>query len=547
MSNAHPEGRRPGRRTVGEWPMQAWSVGRLAAGFAGRRAVLAMAGLCLLAPAGCLVGPNYHPQETRMPDQWTGPTDKMTVAAEKQAELVHWWTTFNDPLLTSLVEQAVQSNLDLKLAAARLQQARANYGIAVADQWPQVLANAGFTRGRASAMNGPKPLKAHSLFQVGLDASYEMDVFGGIARNVEAAGADIEASAWDGRDVLVSVVAEVALDYMSLRGFQQRVVIAQRNLKDQQHSAEITRKRQKGGLVSDLDVANAEAQVASTASTIPLFESQARQAIYSLGVLLGQEPAALLKELGPAAEIPATPPEVPISLPSELLRRRPDIRSAEAQIHAATARIGVATADLFPKFSMGGSAGFQSNTLQSLLDGKNGFFSFGPSVSYTVFDGGRTASNIELQKALTDQVVITYQQTILTALQDVENALIAYSKEQENRKFLIEAVAANRKALDISIRLYTEGETNFLSVLIAEKNLFDSEDALVQSTQTVSAQLVALYKALGGGWNEDPPAPTTQAAPKAEEKPSPAPKSDLPKPENPPAQPAPGGAEGAGS
>jgi outer membrane protein, multidrug efflux system len=480
-----------------------------------KQVALWVAGLCLLASAGCLAGPNYQPQPAPMPEAWTGPTDQMTAAPEKQAALVQWWTTFNDPVMTSLVERAVQSNLDLKVAAARLQAARATYGIASADQWPQFGASANYTRSRGSAMNGPNPLAAHSLFQVGLDASYEVDVFGGVARNVEAAGADVEAAAWDSRDVLVSVAAEVALDYMNLRGFQQRIVIAQRNLKDQQRNAELTRQRQKGGFVSGLDVANAEAQVASTAAAIPLFESQARQAIYSLGVLLGQPPAALLKELGPPAEIPGTPPEVPIALPSELLRRRPDLRRAEAQVHAATARIGVATADLFPRFSLNASAGFQSNTLDTLFSGRNGSFSFGPAAAYTIFDGGRIDSNIDLNAALTDQAILTYQKTVLVALQDVENALIAYAKEQENHKFLVEAVAANRKALDISTRLYTEGQTDFLSVLIAERDLFASEDALVQSTQALSTQLVALYKALGGGWNLEPPPPATAPGPEA--------------------------------
>jgi NodT family efflux transporter outer membrane factor (OMF) lipoprotein len=453
--------------------------------------------------AGCMVGPNFQPPQPSIPAQWSGPTDRMTTAAEKQADLIHWWTTFQDPMLTSLVERAVKSNLDLQQAEARLWQARATRGIAAAGQWPTISATGAFARSRASAMGSGLPMTAHSLFQVGLDASYEVDVFGGVRRNIEAADAGVLAAVEDSRSVLVTLVAEVGLTYVDLRGLQQRIVIAQRNLETQKRTADLTRRRLKGGLVSSLDVANAEAQVATTAAQIPLFESSARQDILSLGVLLGQDPAALVKELGPAAEIPATPPEVPIALPSELLRRRPDIRRAEAQIHASTAQVGVATAAMFPQFNLTGTLGFSSNQLETLLNWNNRSWSFGPSATWTLFDGGRIVSNIEVQKALDEQARLTYQQAVLTALQDVENALIAYAKEDESRKALVDAVAANRKAVDISTRLYVEGLTDFLSVLIAQRSLFTSEDALVQATSSVSTNLVSLYKALGGGWDDN--------------------------------------------
>ena len=487
--------------------------------FSGRprvgRAAVGMASLCLAAAAGCMVGPYYHPPQPNMPTAWAGPTDQMTTSVEKQAALVNWWTTFQDPTLSALVERAVKSNLDLRQAEARLQQARAAHGIAAAALWPTVNATAAFTRsaspsassgggGASSSSTGKPAVIAHSLFQAGLDASWEMDLFGGVRRNLEAADADVWAAVEDSRDVLVTLVAEVALNYIDLRGSQQQIVIAQNNLVAQKHNADITRQRFAAGLASGLDVANADAQVATTAAQIPLLESSARQTIYSLSVLLGQAPATLLKELEPTSAIPPTPPEVPIVLPSELLRRRPDIRRAEAQIHAATARIGVATADLFPKFSLTASLSSQSNRLGSVLDWVNRSWSFGPSAGWTLFDGGAILSNIEVQKAIEEQVLITYQKAILTALQDVENALIAYTKEQENRKALTDAVTANRKALDLSTKLYIEGQTDFLNVLIAERSLYNSEDALVQATRTVSTNLVALYKALGGGWDLPP-------------------------------------------
>ncbi|MBU4011417.1 MAG: TolC family protein, partial [Proteobacteria bacterium] len=224
------------------------------------------------------------------------------------------------------------------------------------------------------------------------------------------------------------------------------------------------------------------------------------QAIYSLSLLIGREPVALLTELRDLSEIPAASPSVPVGVPSDLLRRRPDIRRAEAQIHAATARIGVATADLFPKFSISGSVGFQNDEFNSWMDRVNRFWSFGPSVSWQIFNTGKTISNIELQKALQEQSAITYKQTILTALQEVDNSLIASAKEEERKKAFSDAVTANKKAVDLAKQLYIHGQTDFLNVLLAQRSFYASEDALAQSTRTVSTNLVALYKALGGGW-----------------------------------------------
>ncbi|MFH1479935.1 MAG: TolC family protein, partial [Pseudomonadota bacterium] len=289
--------------------------------------------------------------------------------------------------------------------------------------------------------------------------------------------------------------------YISLRTFQQRISIAKKNLKTQEHSAKLTRERFQGGFVSGLDVANAEAQVATTAAQIPLLEASAHQTIYSLSILMALEPGASARELSPASTIPMAPPSVPVGVPSDLLLRRPDIRRAEAAIHAATARIGVATADLFPRFTLSGSLGLQAGTL-SALDWVNRFWSLGPSVGWRVFDTGRIRSNIEQQKAVQEQELIAYQQSVLTALQEVENALIASAKEQEHRNALVEAVRANRKAVELAKMLYTEGQTDFLNVLEAQRSLYTSEDAWVQSTRTMSTNLVALYKALGGGWTD---------------------------------------------
>lgn len=458
--------------------------------------------LCLLTAPVCAVGPDFRPPEVQPPSGWVGKAPEMSFTPEHQAELVSWWTTFDDETLISLVDRAIASNLDLQGAAVRIRQARASRGVVAAGLAPAADASASFTRRRSvgSALDDTSATTSN-LFLAGLDAAWELDIFGGVRREIEAADADIQFTIEDYRNTLVTLAAEVALNYLELRGFQQEVLIAQKNLAAQQHSAEITRKRFSAGIVSALDVANATAQVATTASQIPVFETSAQQAIYNLSVLLALEPSALVDELSTAAPIPGNPPAIPLLLPSDLLLRRPDIRGAEAQIQAATARIGVATADLFPKFNLVGSAGFEGDESGEWLKRAYHLWSFGPSVSWNVFDAGRIRSNITLQKGLQEETALVYEKTVLTAFQEVENALIAYAKEQERRTALIDAVTANRKAVDLSTRLYTEGLTDFLNVLIAQRLLFDSEDALVQSTRNLSTDLVALYKALGGGWD----------------------------------------------
>jgi outer membrane protein, multidrug efflux system len=317
----------------------------------------------------------------------------------------------------------------------------------------------------------------------------------------------------DRRDVLVTLLGDVAVTYIDIRGLQEQIDIARRNLVAQEHTADVTRRKKAAGFVGALDVANAEAQVASTKSQIPVLESQVRQDIYALSVLLGKEPGQLVEQLTVQTPIPTTPPQIPVGLPSELLRRRPDIRRAEAQLHAATAQIGVATADLFPKFSLNGAVGISGNKLSSLTNFNNRFWSVGPNASWDIFSGGRVQSNIKVQEALRDESFITYRRTVLTALKDVESSLVAYAKEQEHRTALADAVSANRRAVDLSTLLYAQGETDFINVLNAQRSLLAAEDAYASSTRTVSTDLVSLYKALGGGWeNNAYPAtrPTTQ-------------------------------------
>ena len=430
------------------------------------------------------------------------PTGQPSVATAQPADLTQWWQQFNDPTLTALVKEAVKTNLDLRIAEARLRQARATRGIAVGGLWPAVTASGSYQRLHTAGVMPDN--QQRNLYQAGLDAVWELDLFGGLRRNVESANANIQAATENIRDVQVSLIAEVALNYIQLRGYQQEIVIAQNNLKAQQHTAEITHKRLNVGFASALDVANADSDVATTESQIPVFEIAAQQSIYALGVLLARSPADLLKQLSPTANLPSVPAQVPVGLPSDLLRRRPDIREAEAQLHAATAQIGVAVAELFPQFSLTGTVSWSSNLLRTWWTEASRSFGVGPSVSWPIFQGGAIVSNVRVQDALRDQAFITYQKTVLAAFQDVENALIAFAKEQQHRKALNDAVVANRKAVDLSLQLYTEGQIDFLNVLTAQRSLYTSEDALVQSERNITTDLIALYKALGGGWESVP-------------------------------------------
>jgi len=481
-------------------------------------ALAAWAGLVFL--GGCAVGPDYVRPETKMPETWasqdTAAAAPLSTVRPEPAELSDWWRTFQDPLLTSLTERAIKANLDVRQAEARVMQARATKGVAGAGLWPTINSTAQYRRslgststfdsssGTGSTVPTGISLEPRNLFQVGLDAAWELDIFGGVRRGVEAAAADQQAAMEDLRAVLVTLAGDVGTNYLTLRGLQQQISIAQQNLEAQRRTADITRKRFEAGFVSALDVANAEAQAATTAAQIPVLEAGAQDAIYSLAVLLGEEPGALVKELAPSQAIPPTPPSIPVGLPSELLRRRPDIRRTEAQLWAATARIGVAKADLFPKFSLTGTFGLSSNTLSDVADWGSRFWSLGPSVTWPIFAGGKIMWNVELQNAKQEEALAAYQKAVLTGLKEVESALTTYAKEQDHYRALAEAVTNNRRAVDLSMKLYINGKTDFLNVLNSQRSLYTSEDALTQSRRSLSTNLVALYKALGGGWEVRP-------------------------------------------
>lgn len=367
-------------------------------------------------------------------------------------------------------------------------------------------------RSPISAFSSPS-----TCFRTGFDASWEADIWGRVRRSVESADASVDASEDARRDTLLTAAAELARDYIQLRGVQRNIDITRQNLDIARQTLDLTRQRAEGGLTTDLDVANAAAQVATVAAELPTLEAQQAQLINAICLLLGEKPAALTAELADPKAIPPVPPLVPVGLPSELARRRPDIRRAEAQLHAATADVGVAVANFYPSFSLSGSAAIQAIQFSDLADwGLAKTFALGPSITVPIFEGGKLKRTLELRKAQQQEAAVTYQRTVLGALHEADNALTAYEAEQHRREQLQQAVVQNRRALSLALDRYKQGVTDFLQVLDVQRSLLAAEQQFTDSTTTVSTDLVQIYKTLGGGWETDfpetPPAAVKGAA-----------------------------------
>ncbi len=454
--------------------------------------------------AGCTVGPRYQPPKTAAPPAWVSPQP----AAPTNAPDAAWWKAFHDTELDSLLLRAAQSNLDLRAAVARVREARAAARVVSAALGPSADAAASYARDRYSATGFPPfppgvPLDA-DVYQAGFDASWELDVFGGTRRAVEAARAAAAAAEFGRRNLLITVLAEVARNYVDARACQRRLAVANANIGAQADLLALTRDRFTNGLTGELDVQQADALLAATRSQAPLLESGFRAAVYHLGLLLGRPPGALLQELTNLAPIPAAPPDVPIGLPADLVRRRPDIQQAERKLAAATARVGAATANLYPKFSLTGEAGLQTISASDWFSAGSRFWTAGPTLQWRLFDAGRIRANIRVQDARAAQALAAYEQSMLAAFTDVETALTAYAKQQSRRQSLHHATLANQQAVALANDLYRHGLADFLRVLEAQRSLYQSQDALIESDRAVSAGLIALYKALGGGWEPAP-------------------------------------------
>jgi NodT family efflux transporter outer membrane factor (OMF) lipoprotein len=477
------------------------------------------AGAALLSCASCAVGPDFSPPEPRAPATWSaaalesgGVTDSEPVAA--------WWTTFGESTMSSLIARGADSNLDVRAAVLRITEARAQRDVSAAAFFPTVGANASYSRARisettatgavftqlghvkipgVSAVGVPNP---SNQFQLGADASWEIDLFGRIRRSIEAADAQLQASVEDRRAVLVSLSADVASGYIELRGAQLRKDVTQRALATEQELYDLTRQRQAAGLTTDLDVAGAGAQLDSTRALVPQLDGEVTQDINRLSLLLGREPEALRAELDTAAAVPPVPPLLPIGLPADLARRRPDIREAEAALHAATAQIGLAVGNLFPRLTLTAQGGAQSESASNLLKWASRFVTAGPVLEMPIFDGSRWAS-VRLQKVRAQEAALNYQRTVLTALHEVENALAAYRADRDRGLSLSAAVNESRDALELARSRYSSGVASFIDVLDAERNLQQNELMLAANTTAISTDLVSVYRALGGGWQTE--------------------------------------------
>ncbi len=452
---------------------------------------------------GCAVGPDYHPPKTNAPPQWT--TSLHGGETNGTVDLAHWWQNFGDTNLDSLMLIAVQSNLTLQIAEAHVREARAQRAVVSGAFWPSIGSDAGYSRnlyGAHAYPTLPPPLD-FNLYNVEFDAAWELDIFGGTRRAVEAANAQIGVAEYGQRDALISVLAEVARDYISARAYQQRLDIARENIRVEQNVLRLTTNRFATGLGDELDVQQAKALLENTEAQIPSLQTGFDESVYQLSVLLGQPPGTLQPEMSAEGEIPLTPPLVPVGLPSDLLQRRPDVQEAERKLAAATAQIGAAKADLFPQFSLTGIAGLQSVSAGNWFNYASKYWDAGPTVQWELFEAGSIVANIHVQNARQEEALDQYQQTVLVALEDTENALTAYAREQVRRESLRRSVDANQRALELAKQLYKSGLTDFLRVLDSESSLYTAQDALVQSDQTVSLNLVQLYKALGGGWENE--------------------------------------------
>ena len=460
-----------------------------------------------LALGGCTVGPDYVEPETEAPDAWH--TAAVEGLEEGEATLQTWWDVFDDEKLTELVMRSAEGNLDLERALWRVEEARALRGVVSSNRKPQVGFTADANRSQPSD-NGifsdfapEEGFEAGNQFTAGFGASWEIDVFGRIRRQVEAADATTQASVEAYRDVLVSLYAETALAYVNVRASQERLRIANANVEAQEDTLQLTKDRFDSGLVSALDVAQAESNLANTYSLIPVVERNINEGLNRLAVLLGEYPGALHAELDDEVPIPQEPEEVAMGLPTELLRQRPDVRRAERLLASQTAQIGVATADLYPTFSLAGFLGLEALNFGDLASGDSVTWNAGLPIHWNIFSGGRIRSRIRAEEARTNQALATYEQTVLYALEESENAMVAYVKEVQRRERLSQAVNATQRSLALVLTQYTAGLTDFQNVLDTQRTLLLREDDLAVAEGLVIGNLVRLYRALGGGWDPD--------------------------------------------
>jgi NodT family efflux transporter outer membrane factor (OMF) lipoprotein len=489
--------------------------------------------------AACTVGPDFVRPDPSLPNRWFTNGSAAATARSAGSATVHepvdpaWWQAFHDATLTSLVRRLADANLDVQTATVRLAESRFQRGAVASAQLPSLNGSGRYQRENLSDVSAKGSLidglvgspnstissaKPSDIYTSGFDAAWELDLWGHVRRQVEAADAQVQSSEEQRRAALLSSLAETARDYIQLRGTQTLIRIANDNLKIARDILQLTQTRQQKGLTTGLDVENAAAQVEAIRAQLPSLEQQEAQQINALSFLLDLPPDALRSELAGGKQVVPRPARVPIGIPSELARRRPDIRNAEAQLHAATANIGVAVAEFYPSIQLNGSVGFDALRVGSLLTASAIPSSFGPSISVPIFEGGRLKATLQLRKSQQVEAAIAYHRTVLQAWHEVVNALVAYRTERQRSARLASQVGHLRQALSLARDRYNDGVEDFTTVLDTARTLLQAEQDNAQSTTNISINLVQLYKALGGGWELTYPSPPPEPPVSAQER-----------------------------
>ncbi len=458
--------------------------------------------LSLLVGGCTTLGPDFKPPEAPESKSWLETKDPRVNS--KTVDYSSWWSVLNDPVLNKLIKIAYNQNLTLRTAGIRILEARAQLGIATGAQYPQLQTLGGGYQANRSSRNDPLfgegSDRTFDSFDLGFDAAWELDFWGRFRRGVESADANLIASIAEYDDVLVTLTAEVARAYVSIRTFEERIVIARRNVEIQARSLQIAEVRFRNGATTELDVRQAESLLRNTEALIPELQLGRRQAINALNTLLGMPPSELQSILSGPEAIPVPPAEVAVGVPAELLRRRPDIRQAELQAAAQSALIGVATADLYPSFSIAGSIGYLADDGRELFESDSLTGIIRPGFSWNIFNYGRLKNNVRAQDARFQQLIVTYQNTVLNAYQEVEDALVGILRSQEQVGFLSQAVQATARSVDLAVVQYRDGVADYTRVLNTQTALVDQQDRLTSTRGNVVLSLVAMYKGLGGGW-----------------------------------------------
>ncbi len=459
---------------------------------------------------GCYVGPDYRPVRVEMPAEWPSAArqEDSTVKTAEAEELAQWWTTLEDPVLSDLVKRGLSSNKDLKIALTRIRQARAVLGSAYKERHPSVTGSALYSRsqsGRPTAED-PDP-SAFSIgsdyYDAGFDASWEIDLFGKKHRSIEAAAAELDASEEGYRSILVSMVSEIAGNYVKLRTLQKQLEIVSSNLEMQEKSLFILEDKAAAGLIGSLQVQQARYNVENTRARIPAYRISIEESMNTLAILLGEMPGGLHEELSVPAPIPLPGFKIVVGIPADILRRRPDIREAERSLAAQTARVGVAMADLYPSLSLSGNLGLSASSLDNFFSDDNAVLSISPFISVPLFNRKRIRDRIEAQNAIMERTLIEYETIVLDAIKEVRDAIMAYGEELKRYRILEKGTAEAQLAFDIANEQFRSGLVDFMDVLDAQRSLLSFEESQISSRGAITLGIIRIYKALGGGWNPE--------------------------------------------